>query len=76
MRTKLFVLLMLVSILLSACGSAATPTPQVIEKTVEKPVVQTQIVEVTPMPAPNPEAVIDGVEPGAEMPVSTRRTPM
>lgn len=67
MRTKLFVLLMLVSILLSACGSAATPTPQVIEKTVEKPVVQTQIVEVTPMPAPNPEAVIDGVEPGAEI---------
>lgn len=67
MRTKLFVLLMLVGIVLSACGPAATPTPQVVEKTVEKTVVQTQIVEVTPMPAPNPEAVIDGVEPGAEI---------
>jgi putative chitobiose transport system substrate-binding protein len=67
MRTKLFVLLMLVGIVLSACGPAATPTPQVVEKTVEKTVVQTQIVEVTPMPAPNPEAVIEGVEPGAEI---------
>ena len=68
MRTKLFVLLVLVSIVLSACGQASTvPTPQVIEKTVEKTVVQTQIVEVTPMPAPNPEAVIQGVEPGAEI---------
>ncbi len=67
MRTKLFVLLMLVGIVLSACGPAATPTPQVVEKTVEKTVVQTQIVEVTPMPGPNPEAVIDGVEPGAEI---------
>lgn len=67
MRTKLFVLLMLVGIILSACGPAATPTPQVVEKTVEKTVVQTQIVEVTPMPGPNPEAVIDGVEPGAEI---------
>ena len=68
MRTKLFVLIVLVSIVLSACGQASTvPTPQVIEKTVEKTVVQTQIVEVTPMPAPNPEAVIQGVEPGAEI---------
>jgi ABC-type glycerol-3-phosphate transport system substrate-binding protein len=67
MRTKLFVLLMLVGIILSACGPAATPTPQVVEKTVEKTVVQTQIVEVTPMPRPNPEAVIEGVEPGAEI---------
>lgn len=41
MRTKLFVLLMLVGIVLSACGPAATPTPQVVEKTVEKTVVQT-----------------------------------
>lgn len=67
MRTKLFVLLMLVGIVLSACGPAVTPTPQVVEKTVEKTVVQTQIVEVTPMPGPNPEAVIEGVEPGAEI---------
>jgi ABC-type glycerol-3-phosphate transport system substrate-binding protein len=67
MRTKLFVLLMLVGIILSACGPAVTPTPQVVEKTVEKTVVQTQIVEVTPMPGPNPEAVIEGVEPGAEI---------
>ena len=68
MRTKLFVLIVLVSIVLSACGqAAAVPTPAVIEKTVEKTVVQTQIVEVTPMPAPNPEAVIQGVEPGAEI---------
>jgi putative chitobiose transport system substrate-binding protein len=67
MRTKLFVLLMLVGIILSACGPAATPTPQVVEKTVEKTVVQTQIVEVTPMPGPNPEAVIEGVESGAEI---------
>jgi ABC-type glycerol-3-phosphate transport system substrate-binding protein len=67
MRTKLFVFLVLVSIVLSACGQAAVPTPEVIEKTVEKTVVQTQIVEVTPMPGPNPEAVIEGVEPGAEI---------
>jgi putative chitobiose transport system substrate-binding protein len=61
-------LIVLVSIVLSACGqAAAVPTPAVIEKTVEKTVVQTQIVEVTPMPAPNPEAVIQGVEPGAEI---------
>jgi ABC-type glycerol-3-phosphate transport system substrate-binding protein len=67
MRTKLFVLLMLVGIVLSACGPTVTPTPQVVEKTVEKTVVQTQIVEVTPVPGPNSEAVIEGVEPGAEI---------
>ncbi len=67
MRTKLFVFLMLVSIILSACGQAVVPTPEVIEKTVEKTVVQTQIVEVTPMPGPHPEAMIEGVEPGAEI---------
>lgn len=79
MRTKSFVLLMVVSILLSAC---ATPTPLTIVQTrvVEKPVVQTQIVEVlstavtitkeimvTPTPGPNPEAVIPNVEPNAEI---------
>jgi len=65
MRTKLFVLLALAAILVSACAPASVPAPtaQVIEKTV----VQTQIVEVTPMPAANPEAVIQGVEPGAEI---------
>lgn len=69
MRTKLFVLLMLVSIVLSACGGGqvqepqAPATPEVIEKTV----VETQIVEVTPMPGPHPERVIEGVEDGAEI---------
>jgi len=67
MRTKLFVFLMLVSLVLGACAPAATPTPEVIEKTVEKTVVQTQIVEITPMPGPNPERVIEGVEDGAEI---------
>jgi len=66
MRTKLFVILMLASIVLSACGGGQAqepPTPEVIEKTV----IETQIVEVTPMPGPNPERVIDGVEDGAEI---------
>lgn len=66
MRTKFFALLALIGIVLSACGPAATPapaTPEVIEKTV----IQTQIVEVTPMPAPNPERVIENVEEGAEI---------
>jgi ABC-type glycerol-3-phosphate transport system substrate-binding protein len=67
MRTKLFVFLMLLSIVLSACGPTVAPTPEVIEKTVEKTVVQTQIVEVTPMPGPHPERVIEGVEDGAEI---------
>jgi putative chitobiose transport system substrate-binding protein len=80
MRTKLFVLLALFSIVLGACAPAATPAapvketviveqtkvvtqPQVVEQTkiVEK------IVEVTPTPGPNPEAVIQGVEPNAEI---------
>lgn len=69
MNKKLFALLsllVLASLTLSACGSAPTPapaTPEVIEKTV----IQTQIVEVTPQPAPNPEAVIQNVEDGAEI---------
>jgi putative chitobiose transport system substrate-binding protein len=58
----------------AACGPAATTSaPQVIEKTVVVP--QTQVVqqtvvvpqEVTPTPGPNPEAVIQGVEPNAEI---------
>jgi len=48
MRTKLFVLLTILGIVVSACAPATSPTPEVIEKTV----VQTQIVEVTPMPGP------------------------
>ena len=74
MRTKFFVLftvLVVVSIALAACAPAPTApaaaTPQVIEKTV----VQTQIVEVTPMPGPNPEAVIQNVEDGAEITIWT-----
>src|SRR5215216_2791054 len=64
-------LLIIASMILTACGGGAVataapaspPTAQVIEKTV----VQTQIVEVTPMPGPNAEAVIQGVEPNAEI---------
>ncbi|HSB00709.1 MAG TPA: extracellular solute-binding protein, partial [Anaerolineales bacterium] len=73
MRTKLFALmavLVLVSMLLASCGPAATPvapTAEVIEKTV----IQTQIVEVTPLPGPHPEAVIKGVEDGAEITIWT-----
>ncbi|HET9915166.1 MAG TPA: sugar ABC transporter substrate-binding protein [Anaerolineales bacterium] len=69
MNKKLFVLLsilVLASLTLTACGGAtpaAPATPEVIEKTV----VQTQIVEVTAQPAPNPEAVIPNVEEGAEI---------
>ncbi|HLO14640.1 MAG TPA: sugar ABC transporter substrate-binding protein [Anaerolineales bacterium] len=67
MKKQLFVVIALIiisSMILAACGApAATATPQVIEKTV----VQTQIVEVTPPPAANPEAVIQGVEPNAEI---------
>jgi putative chitobiose transport system substrate-binding protein len=80
MRTKIFALLMLVSILLSAC---ATPTaapavePETVIETVIVETVKTIEVEkevpveveklVTPTPGPNPEAVIQGVEPNAEI---------
>ena len=60
MPTKLFVLLTLVSILVSACASA-TPAPQVAPT----PVTVIQQVVVTPTPGPNPEAVIANVEPNA-----------
>ncbi len=63
MRTKVFALLALLGILLTACGPASTPTPQIITQTQQ--VIQTQIVEVTPTPGPNPEAVIPNVEPNA-----------
>ncbi len=82
MYKKLFALFVLMSILLSACAQA-TPTPAapaVVQPTaapvmVKETVVveQTKVVEkqvevmVTPTPGPNPEAVIDGVEPNAEI---------
>jgi len=70
MKKLMYVLsvLIIASMILTACGTppatvAPTAAPQVIEKTV----VQTQIVEVTPMPGPNPEAIIEGVESNAEI---------
>jgi putative chitobiose transport system substrate-binding protein len=79
MRTKFFVLLVLASLLLGACAQA-TPAPVEPETVIETVVVETtQIVEVektveveveklvTPTPGPHPEAVIPGVEPGAEI---------
>jgi ABC-type glycerol-3-phosphate transport system substrate-binding protein len=84
MRTKLFALLIVVSVLLSACAAPATPTTavqppvketvvvpqtQVVEQTkiVEQTKVVEKVVVVTPTPGPNPEAVIQGVEPNAEI---------
>ncbi len=79
MRTKLFVIVVLLSIVLSACAPAATvaPTqaPQPTQPPVKETVIvnQTQIVQqtvpvmVTPTPGPNPEAVISGVEPNATL---------
>jgi putative chitobiose transport system substrate-binding protein len=68
MRTKLFVLLVLVSVIFSACAPAPTATvvPATPQKVVET-VVQTVVsqVVVTTTPGPNPEAVIQGVEPNA-----------
>ncbi len=80
MRTKMFALFVLVSILLGACAQpTAAPVTQP-EKVIETVVVEsTKIVEVektvqvevpmvvTPTPGPNPEAVIEGVEPDAEI---------
>jgi putative chitobiose transport system substrate-binding protein len=65
MRNKLFSVLALIGILLAAC--APTPAAPATAQVIEKPVIQTQIVEVTPMPAANPEAVITNVEPNAEI---------
>jgi putative chitobiose transport system substrate-binding protein len=76
MRTKMLFVVVIASLLLAACAPAATPsTPQVIQQTVVVPqtqvvqqtVVVPQIQEVTPTPGPNPEAVIQGVEPNAEI---------
>ena len=69
MRNKLFVflsVLMLVSLVLTACGPAATEPP--IAATAQT-IIQTQIVEVqvTAQPPANPERVIQNVEDGAEI---------
>jgi putative chitobiose transport system substrate-binding protein len=78
MRTKLFVLLLVVSILLAACAptpAAPVAEPETIIETVVVETVKTVEVEkpvevevlITPTPGPNPEAVIQGVEEGAEI---------
>ena len=77
MRTKLFILLLLVSILISGCATATTqapsndvpPTAQIIRETAvpqtHQTIIQTVVSEVvvTPTPGPNLEAVIQNVEP-------------
>jgi len=84
MRTKLFVLLALFSLVLGACAPAAAPAAPVketviVEQTkvvpqtmvVEQTKVVEKVVEVTPTPGPHPEAVIQGVEPNAEITIWT-----
>ncbi len=82
MRTKLFILLTLVTLLFAACTPAATPAPaaeqptaapQIVEKTVQQTVIVEKEVQVmvTPTPGPNAEAVIANVEPNAEITVWT-----
>jgi len=75
---RIFSLLILASLILASCAQA-TPETTIQTVEVEKTVVQTQVVvetsvvevekvvEVTPTPGPNPEAVIQGVEPNAEI---------
>jgi putative chitobiose transport system substrate-binding protein len=79
MRTKLISVLILVSLLLASCATATTPAPAappapvtvketvVVQQTqiVNQTQVVEKIVEVTPTPGPNPEAVIPNVEPNA-----------
>ena len=79
MRTKLITILVLLGVVLGACATPATPIIQTVEVPkevvttveVEKEVVKTveveKVVEVTPTPGPNPEAVIPNVEDGAEI---------
>ncbi len=62
MRSKLFVLLVLVSFLFTACGQAPTSAPVAVQPTAQTVVQQ---VVVTATPGPNPEAVIANVEPNA-----------
>ena len=75
-KSTLLSTLMIAAILLSACAPAATPTapaatPQPVEVTRQVQVEVTKVVQqqvvVTPTPGPNPEAVIPGVEPNAEI---------
>ncbi len=76
MKTKLLFLFTIAALLIAACAPAAAPTPlPPVEKTVvvTQQVPVTQVVEksvqviVTPTPGPNPEAMIQGVEPNAEI---------
>jgi len=82
MFKKLLFVVTLASLVMAACGAAPetaapAPTAQIIQQTVVVPEVQTQIVketqvvEITPTAAPNPEAVIEGVEPDAEIGIWT-----
>jgi ABC-type glycerol-3-phosphate transport system substrate-binding protein len=75
MRTKLWYMLALVSLVLAAC---ATPTPTATEEPTQAapvatatPITIVKEVVVTPTPGPHPEAIVDGVEPGAELTVWT-----
>ncbi len=63
MRYKLFTLLALIGILIAGCGPATAASTQ--SAATQAPVIQTQIVEVTPTAGPNPEALIQNVEPNA-----------
>ena len=69
-KSALFSMLLVIAILISACAPTAA-TPQVVEKQVEVtrevPTTIEKEVVVTPTPGPNPEAVIEGVEPNAEI---------
>jgi ABC-type glycerol-3-phosphate transport system substrate-binding protein len=81
MRTfyKMLALLVLASVLLTACAPTTPAAPQtvvetvVVESTKLVEVQSTQLVEVmvTPTPGPDPEALIQGVEDGAELTVWT-----
>ena len=78
-RSAPLLIMTLFALVVSACGSppVAAPTsgptaePQVVTQVVTQVVKETQIVTevqvVTPTPGPNPEAMIEGVEEGAEI---------
>jgi len=76
MKRNILFILVIVSLIVAAC---APPTPevvvqtQVVKETQVVTVKETQIVEsvVTATPGPNPEAVIEGVEPNAEITIWT-----
>ncbi len=67
MRTKVLSLFVLASVVLAACGGAATPAPATEAPVPPTPVTVIKEVVVTPTPGPNPESVIQGVEPNAEI---------